>query len=188
MAEVGGASGWWRRLGHLGRTYELDQVRMIILMGMPTMDTWELLYPGSDIGCLEEAAVERIRKTGRREWGSSFADTEEAAEYLKWKGAGPRMESYADSSEGARVRMMWRGGRLPVRANRCVRWRNMSTLCQCGEKETARHLFLGCVLVRVEREQLVQALGARTLEEAGGERLLLGYSGSERDQQTAKRA
>ena len=48
-------------------------------------------------------------------------------------------------------------------------------------------IFLGCVLVRVEREQLVQALGAQTLEEAGGERLLLGYSGSERDQQTAKR-
>ena len=57
----------------------------------------------------------REYKSGRRAWKDGFNDTEMEKEYVRMKES-PRNESFADGSVGARVRLMVRGGCLPVTA------------------------------------------------------------------------
>ena len=51
----------------------------------------------------------------------------------------PKNENYANGSVGARVRLMVRGGCLPVRGLK--EWKYDDDLCVCGTKETEIHVF-----------------------------------------------
>ena len=59
---------------------------------------------------------ERIQESGKRARKDWFNDTEREKEYVRMTGS-PRNESFADGSVGARVRLMVRGGCLPVRGS-----------------------------------------------------------------------
>ena len=46
--------------------------------------------------------------------------------------------------ERDRVRLMVRGGCLPVRGSKGMEWKYDDDLCVCGEKETEIHVLLEC--------------------------------------------
>ena len=58
----------------------------------------------------------RIREVGKQVWKNGFNDTVREKEYVKMKEC-PRNESFADGNVGAGVRLMVRGGCLPVRGS-----------------------------------------------------------------------
>ena len=61
----------------------------------------------------------------------------------------PRNESFADGSVGARVRLMVRGGCLPVRESERMTWKYDD--CSCGLVETEMHMLFECILYERER-------------------------------------
>ena len=56
----------------------------------------------------------------------------------------PKNEKYANGSVGARVRLMVRGGCLPVRGSKGMDWKYDDDLCVCGTKETEIHVLFEC--------------------------------------------
>ena len=58
----------------------------------------------------------RIREVGKQIWKNRFNDTEREKEYVQMKES-PINESFADGNVGAGVRLMVRGGCLPVRGS-----------------------------------------------------------------------
>ena len=49
-----------------------------------------------------------------------------------------------NGSMGARVRIMVRGGCLPVRGSKGMEWKYDDDLCVCGTRETEIHVLLEC--------------------------------------------
>ena len=60
--------------------------------------------------------VTRNQEDGRRQWRNRFGINERAQQYVHMKSQ-PTNEKYANGSVGARVRLMVRGGCLPVRGS-----------------------------------------------------------------------
>ena len=52
-----------------------------------------------------------------------MGNSSEMGEYRAWKTI-PALESYANGGEAARIRMLLRGGYLPLRGNEKFRWRD----------------------------------------------------------------
>ena len=65
---------------------------------------------GRSTSVVEESEV------GKQVWKKGFNDTEREKEYVQMKEC-PRNESFADGNVGAGVRLMVRGGCLPVRGS-----------------------------------------------------------------------
>ena len=65
----------------------------------------------------------------------------------------PRNESFADGSVGARVRLMVRGGFLPVRGSERMTWKYDDCRCVCGLVETEMHVLFECTLYEVGRDR-----------------------------------
>ena len=59
--------------------------------------------------------------------------------------------SFADGNVGARVRLMVRGGCLPVRGSDRMTWKYDDDKCRCGLVETEKHVLLECTLYGEER-------------------------------------
>ena len=53
----------------------------------------------------------------------------------------PRNESFADGSVGVRVRLMVRGGCLPVRGSERMAWKYDDDCCGCGQVKTEEHVL-----------------------------------------------
>ena len=69
-----------------------------------------------------------------------------------------RNESFADGSVGARVRLMVRGGSLPVRGTEIMVWKYDDDCCECRQVETEEHVLFECnrygeegVIIKMER-------------------------------------
>ena len=56
----------------------------------------------------------------------------------------PRRESFSGDSVGAKVRLMVRGGCLPVRGSDTINWKYQDALCGCGQVETEEHVLFEC--------------------------------------------
>ena len=63
-----------------------------------------------------------VGEVGKQVWKNGFNDTEREKEYVKMKEC-PRNESFADGNVGAGVRLMVRGGCLPVRGSDRMTWK-----------------------------------------------------------------
>ena len=61
-------------------------------------------------------------------------------EYVEMKRC-PRNESFADGSVGARVRLMVRGGCLPVGGSEMMAWKYDDDCGGCGQVETEEHVL-----------------------------------------------
>ena len=101
---------------------------------------------------------ERIQESGRRAWKDGLNDIEREKEYVRMKES-PRNESFADGSVGARVRLMVRGGCLPVRGSERIKWKYDDCRCGCGRVETEMHMLFECTLYEEERERWRGAVG-----------------------------
>ncbi|ELU04116.1 hypothetical protein CAPTEDRAFT_187572 [Capitella teleta] len=89
---------------------------------------------------------ERVMEVGKEEWKRLLQSTELTRKYAVEKEA-VKLESCADGSVGASLRMLLRGDCLPVRTNSCVHWRYREEERDrvCGERETEEHVLLDCV-------------------------------------------
>ena len=137
LIEIGCKSRWWSRYRHICSRFGL----------------LELVNLGTNVegeGC--KYICERIQKSGRRAWKDGFNDTEREKEYVQMKES-PRNESFADGSVGARVRLMVRGGCLPVRGSERMTWKYDDCRCGCGLVETEMHVLFECTLYEEERER-----------------------------------
>ena len=56
----------------------------------------------------------------------------------------PKNEKYANGSVGVSVRLMVRGGCLPVRGSKGMEWKYDDDLCVCGTKKTEIHVLFEC--------------------------------------------
>ena len=63
----------------------------------------------------------------------------------------PRNESFADVGVGARVRLMVRGGCLPVRGSEMMAWNYDDDCCGRGQVETEEHVLFERNRYREER-------------------------------------
>ena len=71
-------------------------------------------------------------------------------------------EQYANGSIGASVRLMIRGGSLPVRGEDKMKWKYETDpygdKCKCGKVETEMHVLLECKLYERERNTWLEVL------------------------------
>ena len=111
----------------------------------------------------------------KRNSGESMGNSSEMGEYRAWKSI-PALESYANGGEAARIRMLLRGGYLPLRGNEKFRWRDRNILCGCGDVETEEHWLFQCNLyndVRRDGQNLLEVEGYSKLS------ILKGYTRDE---------
>ena len=73
--------------------------------------------------------VARIQEDGRRQWRNGFGITEREQQYVHMKSQ-PEKGKYANGSVEARVRLMVRGGCLPVRGSKGLNG-NMMMISVC---------------------------------------------------------
>ena len=81
----------------------------------------------------------RIQEYGRRQWRNGFGVNEREQQYVHMK-RNMQMALWV----GARVRLMVRGGCLPVRGSKGMDWKYDDDLCVCGTNETEIHVLLAC--------------------------------------------
>ena len=75
----------------------------------------------------------RIHDYGRRQWRNGFDINEREQQYVHMNSR-PKNEKYANGSVGARVRLMVRGGCLPIRGSKGMEWTYDYDICVCGTK------------------------------------------------------
>ena len=59
----------------------------------------------------------------------------------------PRNESFADGRVGVRVRLMARGGCLPVRGSERMAWKYADDCCGCGQVEQKNMCCLNVTVI-----------------------------------------
>ena len=70
---------------------------------------------------------------------NGFGINDREQEYLKVKGQ-TKNDKYANSSVGARVRLMVMGGCLAVRGFKGMKWKYADDLCECGQRKQQRYM------------------------------------------------
>ena len=83
----------------------------------------------------KKCICERIQEVGREAWTDWVNNIEREKEHVRMKEC-PRRDSFAYGSVGAKVRMMVRGGCLPVRGSGTIKWKYQDYICGCGPVET----------------------------------------------------
>ena len=85
----------------------------------------------------------RIKLVGRRIWMNNCGNSDRLQEYALKKQL-HMLDKYVDGSVGAMVRMMVRGGCLPVRGDTRMSWKYNDERCVCGKVESEEHVLLDC--------------------------------------------
>ena len=158
LIEIGCKSRWWSRCRHICSKSGLLEFVNLICMREVSVNGMVKLGMNIEREGWKKYICERIQESGRRTWKDGFNDTEREKEYVRMKES-PRNESFADGSVGARVRLMVRGGFLPVRGSERMTWKYDDCRCVCGLVETEMHVLFECTLYEEERERWRGAVG-----------------------------
>jgi hypothetical protein len=181
VEEIGVASKWWRGVVSLARKLGMDALsKGVWKRKMSWAGMEEMGFNERQLEKLRRKEVEvRIKEEGRSMWEKSLERSaqrrrvegedqrrdERIGRYVEVKER-PRLEKFADGSDGARIRMMCRGDSLPTRTNSIVRWKyGEERSCECGEEETEAHVLFECVLYREVRGDVVEEWQRRRGEE-----------------------
>ena len=73
---------------------------------------------------------EKILEVGKEVWKDGFQNTEREKEYVMKECH--RRERFSDGSVGAKVRLMVKGGCLPIRGSETMKWKYQDDMCGCG--------------------------------------------------------
>ena len=145
IAELGTKSRWWRRVNEIAHMVGLDDIINLIALERVNENGLQRLGLTTDRKIWKGELTDKVKKWGQRKWWEDMGNSSEMREYRQWKKI-PYMEEYAQAGEGARTRMLFRGGYLPLRGNRKFLWRNRDERCRCGEIETEDHFLFQCEL------------------------------------------
>ena len=156
LLELGRKSPWWRVVEGFFDVLDLECLwHLVRCRRMSALDGVQL---GFDADWTEDVCKvvldDKVKEYGKKMWSRSLSSTARTREYTEQKGE-IRIESYADGSEGAKVRMMVRGDSLLVRCNPNVAWKYgelaAEKKCECGEDETEEHVLFECQLYEDRR-------------------------------------
>ena len=138
--ETGCKSRWWGRCRHICTKFGIMELVNLILLRDVSVNRMESLGLKTDRNVWKKYICEIIQGVGRQSWKYGFNDTEREKAYVEMKSCG-RNESFANGSVGARVRLMVRGGCLPVRGSEMMAWKYDDDCCGCGKVETEEHVL-----------------------------------------------
>ena len=82
----------------------------------------------------------RIHEYGRRRWRNGFGINDREQQYVHMESQ-QKNEKYANGSMGARVRLLVRGGCLPVRGFKGMEWKYYDDLYVWRTQETEIYVF-----------------------------------------------
>ena len=141
LIETGCKSRWGARCRHICSKFRLKELGNLILLRDVRANGMGSLGMKIYRNVWKKYICERIQEGGRQSWKNGFNDTERKKGYVEMKRC-PRNERFADGSVGAKVRLMVRGGCLPVRGSERMAW--MYGGCGCGQVETEDHVLFEC--------------------------------------------
>ena len=137
------------RCRHICTKFGLMELVNLILLRDMSVNGMVSLGMKMDRKVWKKYICERIQDVGRQSWKNGFNDTEREKEYVEMKRC-PRNESFADGSVGARVKLMVRGGCLPVRGCKRMAGKYDDDCCGCGKVVTEEHVLFECNCYREE--------------------------------------
>ena len=146
LIELGCKSRWWSRCRHICSKFGLFELVNLIWLREVSLNGMVKLGMKLNWEFWKKHICSRIREVGKQVWKNGFNDTEREKEYVKMKEC-PRNESFADGNVGAGVRLMVRGGCLPVRGSDRMTWKYDDDKCRCGLVETEKHVLFECTFV-----------------------------------------
>ena len=176
LIEIGARSRWWCRMRHTCNKFGLNELMNLICLGDMSIDGMLSINLNKEMKGWKRELHDKIQSVGRDRWIHGFRDRDQ--EYVRNK-AVPMNEQYANGSIGASVRLMIRGGSLPVRGDDKMKWKYETDpygdKCKCGKVETEMHVLLECKLYERERstwlevvEQLAEGANGSKLERMKG--------------------
>ena len=130
LIELGCKSRWWSRCRHICSKFFLELVNLIWLRHV-SLNGMVKLVMNVNGEFWKKHICSRIREVYKQVWKNGFNDTEREKEYVQIKEC-TRNESFADGNVGAGVRLMVRGGCLPVRGSERMTWKYDDDKCRCG--------------------------------------------------------
>ena len=145
LLEIGCKSGWWARCRHICNKFGLKELVNLICWGDVSVNGVDKLGMSVNEKTWMKFADDKIKLVGCRIWMNNCGNSERLQEYA-FKKKLPMIEKYVDGSVGAMVRMMVRGGCLPVRGNTRMSWKYNDEHYVCGEVESEEHMLLDCNL------------------------------------------
>ena len=174
-AELGTVSKWWRRVDEIADMVGLEELMNLIALKRINVDGMYRLDMNNCEKYWRLKLKSSVEKWGQIKWRESMGNSIEMVEYRTWKSI-PALESYANGGEAPRVRMLLRGGYLPVRGNEKFKWRDRNIMCRCGDVETLEHWLFQCNLYHDLRRGV-----ENLLEEEGYDKIsvLKGYTTDE---------
>ena len=179
LIEIGARSRWWCRMRHICNKFGLNELMNLICLGDMSIDGMLIsINLNKEMKGWKRELHDKIQLVGRDRWIHGFSDRDREQEYVRNKGV-PMNEQYANGSIGASVRLMIRGGSLPVRGDDKMKWKYETDpygdKCKCGKVETEMHVLLECKLYERERstwlevvEQLAEGANGSKLERMKG--------------------
>ena len=174
-AELGNASRWWRRVYEIAGMVGMEDLMNIIALKRVNRNGLERLDLTADVQLWKAELKNSVEKWGLQKWREDMGNSEEMVEYRCWKRK-PAKEGYVNASVGAKVRMLLRGGYLPLRGNRKFQWRGADVKCICGEPETEDHFLFQCNQYATERQEWEMTLTGPCQDK---KRVLKGYEGDD---------
>ena len=139
LIEIGARSRWWCRMRYICNKFGLNELMNLICLGDMSVDRMLSINLNKEMKGWKRELHDKIQSVGRDRWTHGFSDRDREQEYVRNKGV-PMNEQYASGSIGASVRLIIRGGSLPVRGDDKMKWKYETDpygdKCKCGKVET----------------------------------------------------
>ena len=115
LMEVGYKSKWWVRCNHVCDKFGMWELVNLLCLRNLNKEGMAMLGMKYDRNVWKKTFVARIQEYGRRQWRNVFFGINEREQQYVHMKSQPKNYKHANGSVGSRVRLMVRGGGLPVR-------------------------------------------------------------------------
>ena len=134
MMEVGYKSRWWARCNHVCDKFGLWKLGNLLWLRNMNKEGMAMLGMKYDRNVWKKTFVARIQEYDIRQWRNGFGINKREQQNVHMKSQ-PKHEKYTKGRVEAIVRLMVRGGCLPVRGSEGLEWKYNDDLYVCGTKE-----------------------------------------------------